>query len=154
MNRFIEKIQDLLASVPEMMPWDLEEHLAQNPNTLLIDVREPAEYARMHIPDSLNIPRGILESACEWDYAETEPRLVQSRDKDVVLLCRSGHRSLVAAWSLQQLGFNQVYSLKTGLRGWNDYEQPMIDAQGNPVDMDEADDFFTAKLRDEQRKPV
>lgn len=153
MNRFIEKIKDLLADIPEMMPWDLAEYLERKPDTLIIDVREPDEYARMHIQGSLNIPRGILESACEWDYAETEPRLVQSRDHDVVVVCRSGHRSLVSAWSLQMLGFNQVYSLKTGLRGWNDFEQPMIDAEGNTVDMDAADDFFTAKLREEQRNP-
>ncbi len=153
MNRFIGQIKHLLANVPEIMPWDLVERLQQRPETLIIDVREPDEYARMRMQHSLNIPRGILESACEWDYEETEPRLVQARDQDVVIVCRSGQRSLIAAWSLQVLGFSNVYSLKTGLRGWNDYEQPMVDANDNLVDMDEADDFFTAKLREEQRRP-
>ncbi len=153
MNRFIGQIKHLLANVPEIMPWDLVERLQQKPETLIIDVREPDEYARMRMQHSLNIPRGILESACEWDYEETEPRLVQARDQDVVIVCRSGQRSLIAAWSLQVLGFSNVYSLKTGLRGWNDYEQPMVDANDNLVDMDEADDFFTAKLREEQRRP-
>jgi rhodanese-related sulfurtransferase len=153
MNRFIGQIKHLLANVPEIMPWDLVERLQQKPETLIIDVREPDEYARMRMQHSLNIPRGILESACEWDYEETEPRLVQARDQDVVIVCRSGQRSLIAAWSLQVLGFSNVYSLKTGLRGWNDYEQPMVDANDNLVDMDEVDDFFTAKLREEQRRP-
>ncbi len=153
MNRFIGQIKHLLANVPEIMPWDLVERLQQKPETLIIDVREPDEYARMRMQHSLNIPRGILESACEWDYEETEPRLVQARDQDVIIVCRSGQRSLIAAWSLQVLGFSNVYSLKTGLRGWNDYEQPMVDANDNLVDMDEADDFFTAKLREEQRRP-
>ena len=45
------------------MPWDLEERLQQNPDLLLVDVREPYEFDAMHIAGSMNVPRGILESA-------------------------------------------------------------------------------------------
>ena len=51
---------------------------------------------------------------------------------------------------MQEMGFGNVISLKTGLRGWNEFEQPMIDKDGNSVDIDDADDYFTAKLRPEQ----
>jgi len=154
MMKFIDRISDLLANVNEMMPWDLEEQLEANPDTLIIDVREADEFAQMHIKGSINIPRGILESACEWDFEETEPRLVRARDEDVVIVCRSGQRSLLAGWSLQMLGFKKVFSLKSGLRGWNDYEQPMIDVAGKDVDMDEADEVFTTKLREDQKRPA
>ena len=40
---------------------------------MLLDVREPYEFDAMHIPNSVNVPRGILESACEWDFEETIP---------------------------------------------------------------------------------
>jgi hypothetical protein len=46
-----------------------------------------------------------------------------------------------------------VKSLKTGLRGWNDYEQPLVDAQGRPVDIDDADALFATRLRPEQIDP-
>ena len=116
-------------------------------------ISEPYEYARLHIPGSINVPRGVLESASEYDYEETVPELAAGRDRDVVLICRSGNRSALAACTLQQMGFTKVRSLKTGLRGWNDYEQPLVDADGNTVDIDEADDYFTTRLRPEQQKP-
>jgi hypothetical protein len=39
------------------------------------------------------------------------------------------------------------------VRGWNDYEQPLVDGAGNPVDADTADELLAPRLRPEQRKP-
>jgi rhodanese-related sulfurtransferase len=149
----MELIRDCLTDVREIMPWDLEERLEANPGLLVVDVREPDEYAAMHIAGSLNVPRGILESACEWDYEETVPELVRARDREVVVVCRSGNRSILAAHSMQVLGYGNVVSLKTGLRGWKDYDQPMVDAEGGEVDLDEADVYFTPQVRDDQLRP-
>jgi rhodanese-related sulfurtransferase len=154
MNRFLELIRDCLSDVKEAMPWDVEERLAQNPDILLLDVREPDEFDAMHIAGSLNVPRGILESACEWEYEETEPELVKAREREIVVVCRSGYRSILAAHSLLVLGYKNVVSLQTGLRGWKDYDQPLVDKEGNDVDLDLADDYFTAKLREDQIKPA
>ena len=155
MMKFIESIRQLLEDVPEDMPWDLEQLIDDGEDVLLIDVREADEFAFSHISGSLNIPRGILESACEWDFDETEPELVKARDsgRKVVVICRSGHRSLLSAWSLQMLKYPNVVSLKTGLRGWNDYDQEMVDNAGNVVDPDDIDEFFRSKLRDDQKAP-
>jgi rhodanese-related sulfurtransferase len=153
MKHFIDLLQDTLKDICEIMPWDLEEMLQDDPNLLVLDVREQDEFEAMHIEGSMHVPRGILESACEWDYEETEPELVKARDRHVVVVCRSGYRSLMAAYSLHVLGFKDVCSLKTGLRGWKDYDQPMVDKDGNDVDLDYADEYFTAKLRPEQMKP-
>ncbi len=153
MKNFLELISNCLTDVREIMPWDLEQRLQLNPDLLIVDVREPYEYSSMHIPGSLNVPRGILESACEWDYEETEPELVKARDREVVVVCRSGHRSILAANSLQVLGYENVVSLQTGVRGWKDYDQPLIDGEGRPVDLDDADVYFTPKLRPDQLRP-
>jgi len=152
-KNFLELIRNCLTDVREIMPWDLEERLAANPDLLVVDVREPDEFAAMHIDGSINVPRGILESACEWDYEETVPELVRARDREVVVVCRSGYRSVLAANSMQVLGYGKVASLKTGLRGWKDYEQPLVDAAGQDVDLDDADVYFTPKLRPEQQRP-
>mgnify|MGYP006303537207 FL=1 len=154
MKKFMDLVNECCGSVPELMPWDLEEKLAADPDLLIVDVREPYEFEAMHIEGSLNVPRGVLESACEWDYEETEPRLVQARDREVVIVCRSGHRSLLAGANLQLLGFNHVFSLKTGLRGWKDSEQPLVDGVGHSVDLDDADEYFTPRLRPDQRRPT
>ncbi len=153
MKRFLQLVSDCLTDVKELMPWDLEERLRANPDILVVDVREPYEFDAMHLEGSINVPRGILESACEWDYEETEPELVRARDREVVVVCRSGYRSVLAAHSMLVLGYKDVSSLKTGLRGWKDYDQPLVDKSGADVDLDDADDYFTPKLRDDQLRP-
>jgi rhodanese-related sulfurtransferase len=153
MMRFIELIRNCMTDVKEIMPWDLEERLQENPDLLIVDVREPNEFDAMHIPGSLNVPRGILESACEWDYEETEPELVRAREREIVVVCRSGYRSVLAAHSMQVLGYENVVSLQTGLRGWNDYEQTLENASGETVELEEGDDYFTTKLRPDQMRP-
>lgn len=153
MKKFMELIRDCLTTVKELMPWDLEERLQENPDLLIVDVREPYEFDAMHIANSMNVPRGILESACEWDYEETVPELVKARDREVVVVCRSGNRSILAAHSLQVLGYKNVASLQTGLRGWKDYDQPLQDNEGKEVDLDDADVYFTPQVRDDQLRP-
>jgi rhodanese-related sulfurtransferase len=152
MKNFLELVRGCLTDVTEIMPWDLAERLEANPQLLIVDVREPYEFEAMHIPGSINVPRGILESACEWDYEETVPDLVEAREREVVVVCRSGYRSVLAANSLQVLGFENVCSLQTGLRGWKDYDQPLEDMAGNDVDLDEADVYFTPRIRPDQMR--
>lgn len=150
-NDLVAETQD---KIQELYPWDLEPLIAdQQQRPLLIDIREPDEYQSAHIQGSINVPRGILESAAEWDYEDTVPALVQARQSPVVLLCRSGNRTVLAAWTLQQMGFEQVQSLKTGLRGWSDDDRPMVDGDGKPVDPDDAYAYFNAKPKPEQMRP-
>jgi rhodanese-related sulfurtransferase len=107
----------------------------------------------MHIQDSLLVPRGILETACEYNYEETVPELVQAREREIVVVCRSGNRSALAAYTMQLLGYRNVSSMKTGLRGWNDYELPLVSASGRVVPIEEADEFFSTRLRPDQIEP-
>jgi rhodanese-related sulfurtransferase len=147
---FDDIVNESLKNVQELFPWDLEEALQNRPDLLLLDIREPYEFEAMHIKGAINVPRGILESACEYDYEETVPELVEAREREIVLICRSGKRSVLAADVMQQMGYKNVKSLKTGLRGWSDYEQDLIDKTEQLVDEDSAIDYFTPKLRPEQ----
>ena len=153
MKRFMELVRECLGNIREIMPWDLLERQAANPDLLVLDVREPYEFDAMHIPGSLNVPRGILESACEWDYEETVPELVRARDREIVVVCRSGNRSILAVHAMQLLGYRNVVSLATGLRGWKDFEQPLVTGDDRDVDLDDADAYFTPRLRPEEFRP-
>ena len=153
MKRFMDLLKECLPSVEELFPWDVAERLESGEDVVLLDVREPYEYEAMHIRGSLNVPRGILESAVEWGYEETVPELVEARDRTVVVVCRSGNRSLLAAKTLTMMGFNHAVNLKTGLRGWNDYEQPLFDVSEKEVSFEDGDVYFMPKVRPEQLGP-
>jgi rhodanese-related sulfurtransferase len=80
--------------------------------TLFIDVREPPEWKDGMIADALCIPRGVLE----WRVAEEDP--LKDKTVPLVLYCKSGGRSALAAQTLQQLGFADVKSLAGGYEAW------------------------------------
>jgi len=153
MKTFKSLIEDVLPKIREMFPWDLEERLQENSDILLVDITEPREYNTVHIRNSINVPRGILETSCEWNYEDTVPELASARNREVVIICRSGNRSALAAHTMQLLGFRKVTSLKTGLRGWFDYELPLYDGDGNEVDEDTADAYFSKGPRPDQLEP-
>lgn len=153
MKRYDDLVADALTRVKEIQPWDLQALLAAGRDVILLDVREPGEFATLHIPGSVNVPRGVLEQSCEWDYDETVPMLAAGRESEIVVICRSGKRSALAADVMRQMGFSSVASLKTGVRGWNDFEQPLVDASCQTVDTDTAEELLTPRLRPEQHKP-
>jgi len=77
-------------------------------NGLLIDVREPEEYDRAHIPGAVNLPQADLASRLD-DLP---------RDRPVYVVCKAGYRSLRAAQFLIQAGFTNVASVKGGTDAW------------------------------------
>lgn len=153
MKRFNDLIEDSQKNITELMPWDLEERLEENPKLLLLDIREPYEFDAMRIKNSINVPRGVLETACEWDYEETVAELVNARDREIIIICRSGKRSVFACEVMQKMGYKNVVSLTSGLRGWSDYDQALFDKDENEVDEDSAIDYFTVKLNEDQKSP-
>ncbi len=153
MKRFAELVADCLPDIVEAFPWDVDEKLAGEKPPLVLDIREPGEFNTMHIQGSLLVPRGILESACEYDYEETVGELAEARAREIVVVCRSGNRSALAAYTMQLMGYRNVSSMKTGLRGWNDYELPLVDEGGETVSIDATDEYFTTRLRPDQLKP-
>jgi len=153
MKKFTDLVAESAKNVREIFPWDLEERIENNPSLLLLDIREPYEFDAMHIKDSLNVPRGVVETACEWEYEETVAQLVEAREKEVVVACRSGNRSIFVCEIMQKMGYKNIVSLKTGLRGWSDYEQALFDKDENEVDEDTAIDYFTSNIREDQMAP-
>lgn len=93
----------------------------------VVDVREPAEYAAGHVPGAVSIPRGVLEFEVDGHPAvncERDPALAH-RDQPVVLYCRSGGRSALAAEALLRLGFAEPLSLAGGFMAWAELGRPV-----------------------------
>lgn len=153
MKSYTDLLAEALTRVREIMPWDLRELIARQAPLLVLDVREPAEFAQACIPGSINVPRGLLEAACDWDYDDTVPALAAGRERKIVVVCRSGNRSVLAADSMQRMGFVDVVSLQTGVRGWNDFEQQLVDGNGRIVDTDAAEPLLAARVRPDQLRP-
>lgn len=156
MKTFKQIVAAAQAQVSELMPWDVDELSRHNPELLLLDIREECEYASFHIAGSMLVPRGILETACEAEYEDAVPELIAARERELVVICRSGNRSILAAQSLQLLGYQNVKSMQTGLRGWNDYELPLINARSEVLDPEQVDEllrtgFSSALLTAERR---
>ncbi|MDX2507674.1 MAG: rhodanese-like domain-containing protein [Gammaproteobacteria bacterium] len=131
----------------ELFPWDVTENFTNKDDHLLVDAREPYEYQMGHIKNSINVPRGILETASTFGCEDTVPELASTRDRKIVLACRSGKHSLWAGCTMKALGFQDVVSLKSGIRGWNDSEQPLND---NMVAIEVMDQFFEAEITPSQ----
>ena len=152
-SRYADLLADAARRVRELMPWDRRDRLAAEPSLIVLDVREPAEFAAARIAGSINVPRGILETACDWDYDETLPLLAGGHERAIVVVCRSGNRSLLAADVMQRMGFAAVASLKTGVRGWNDFELPIVDDTDRAVDADTAERLLASRVRADQLRP-
>ncbi len=129
MKTFSEIINETRSQVEELFPWDVDELIKKNKTLLVLDIREECEFAAYHIKNSMLVPRGVLETACEYEYEDSVPELVEARDREIVVICRSGNRSILACVIMQTMGYNNVKSMNTGLRGWNDYELPLINAR-------------------------
>jgi adenylyltransferase/sulfurtransferase len=84
---------------------------------VLIDVREPFEYAREHAPGALSIPLGHL--------AESLDRLPRDPDTEVLLICQAGGRSAAAAELLIESGRHRVFSIHGGTDAWRDQRLPL-----------------------------
>lgn len=91
---------------------------------LVLDVREPAEWAAGHVPGALHVPRGMLEAKADLEYPGREPRL-GDRGQEIVIHCASGARSALAADALQQMGFTNVASIAGGFIAWAEKGLPV-----------------------------
>jgi rhodanese-related sulfurtransferase len=87
----------------------IEELQQQNNTVKLIDIRMPAEYEKMHVPEALNIPaETIAENIAEFASNDT-----------IVCICNKGQeRSQNAAETIAAMGFANVFYLKGGTVGW------------------------------------
>jgi len=87
----------------------------QREGALVLDVREPYEWREGHIPGAKLMPLGTLGA-----------RLFElDRNKEIVVVCRSGNRSAMAVRLLKSQGFDQAHNLAGGMIAWAQARLPV-----------------------------
>ena len=105
----------MLTSAPPVTEVPVGAVESRPSGTMLLDVREPEEYAHGHIPGAVNLPQSDLAS-----------RLGDlPRDRPVWIVCQAGLRSRRAAQYLKQMGFEQVVSVQGGTSAWRTAGKPL-----------------------------
>jgi rhodanese-related sulfurtransferase len=79
---------------------------------VVLDVREPAEFQVGHLPHAINVPRGVLEFK-----VSNHPQLMDPQ-QPILIYCKNGGRSTLAALTLKRMGFTGIEMLNGGFDGW------------------------------------
>jgi molybdopterin/thiamine biosynthesis adenylyltransferase/rhodanese-related sulfurtransferase len=102
--------------VPELSPAEVKQKLDRGEKPLLLDVREKEEYRDGHLGGAFSLPRGFLEIRVE--------EAVPDRSTPIVAYCAGGTRSLIAARTLREMGYENVVSMSGGFTGWKNAGLP------------------------------
>lgn len=122
-GQLLEQARD---TVPEIGAAEARDLLERGEIGLLLDVREADEFAQGHIPGAVHAPRGLLEWYADPATPSAKPELTERREDRIVVQCASGGRSLLAAQTLQRMGYPNVVNMAGGFKEWS--------AQGFPVE--------------------
>jgi rhodanese-related sulfurtransferase len=114
-----EMVAEAKAIIREIAVADFKNYYFGAEDVYLIDVRAETEFEGGNIDGAVLIPRGVLEFRIDhenfWSGQGTVP---PQKDSEIILYCRSGNRSALAAKTLIQLGYKNVYALKGGWNSW------------------------------------
>ena len=91
--------------------------LINREDALVLDVREPAEWSKGHIPNARHIPLGQIEKRLG--------ELDKYKNKPIIVSCASGTRSSSVCGTLRKAGFEKVFNLAGGIPAWEQAGQPV-----------------------------
>jgi rhodanese-related sulfurtransferase len=103
---------------------------------LLIDVREPQEYAAEHIPEAQLLPLSTFDPV----------RVSQEAGKKVVLHCVMGMRSAQAGQKLLDAGFTTVYNFRGGVQAWKEAGYAIAGGQRTPLSLQQQVQIVSGSL--------
>jgi rhodanese-related sulfurtransferase len=114
---FLKIVNDAKTRIQEISVGETHRKLNTGTSFHFIDVREDHEWSQGHAQGAIHLSRGILERDIE--------QKIPDHNAEIVLCCGGGYRSALAADSLRQMGYTNVWSMAGGYKEWC--------AQGNPV---------------------
>lgn len=96
--------------ISEISIQEVHRLLKKREKVTLLDVREKEELALGYLKDSIFIPRAMLREKAE--------AMLPDKNSPIIVYCAAGVRSILAAKTLKEMGYNKVFSMKEGIEGW------------------------------------
>jgi rhodanese-related sulfurtransferase len=112
---FLKIVADAKTRVREITLEQTAAWLKQNPNVVLMDVREDSEWNSGHAVGAVHLGKGVLERDLE--------KLVPDSTTEIIMYCGGGYRSALACDAAQKMGYRSIHSLIGGYKaikaaGW------------------------------------
>ena len=117
-EEFVRLVESLKPEVKEIGLKETQEKLKTNPEARLIDVREDHEWQVSHAVDAIHLGKGVIER----DIVSEIP----NKKTELILYCGGGYRSILAAYQLQKMGYERVFSLIGGYRAMREMNYPTM----------------------------
>ena len=114
---FLAIVEDAKSRVKEISIDDARTRLAENPDAVLLDVREESEWTRAHAKEAQYLGKGVLERDLETRFVDKET--------EIIMYCGGGYRSALTCDVAQKMGYPNVHSLENGYTGMVAADWPM-----------------------------
>jgi rhodanese-related sulfurtransferase len=111
-------------------PSELQKLLVSSPEAAVVDVRTPAEFAEVRVPQARNLPLGSL------DIAGLEKAGIVSKEAALYILCQSGKRATTAAEKFASAGFTRVFVVEGGTLAWAEAGLPVVRSGGKAISIE------------------
>ncbi|MBN1255719.1 MAG: hypothetical protein JXA50_10640 [Deltaproteobacteria bacterium] len=103
-------VNEAKEKVCEVSAADAKGKIDSDTSLIILDVREPDEFGKGHIPKAINIPRGLLE------FKVTNE--IPNKDANILVYCKTGGRSCLACSTLVTMGYKNAKSIAGGWTDW------------------------------------
>ncbi|MBT4582126.1 MAG: sulfurtransferase [Gammaproteobacteria bacterium] len=117
---FMQMVEEARAEVDSLGPTEAQKRLAQDPDALVVDVRDAADVASTGLaPGSVNISLGMLPVKADQELPQElrDPRL-QDRSLQLIITCQTGANAARGAKLLKDMGFTNVSLMDGGMQAW------------------------------------
>ena len=114
---FLKLVNEARPRVNEITIEQARERLAKNSQAVLMDVREDAEWQKQHAAQAVHLGKGILERDIEM--------LIPDPNREIIMYCGGGYRSVLTAAIAKEMGYRNVYSLIGGYKALVNAQWPM-----------------------------
>ncbi|MEW6160363.1 MAG: rhodanese-like domain-containing protein [Verrucomicrobiota bacterium] len=114
---FLKVVNEARPRVKEISVEQARQLLSQNPDALLVDVREDDEWKKGHAAEAIHLGKGVLERDIE--------RTIPDLNRQIIMYCGGGYRSILTADAAQKMGYRNVLSLTGGYKALVQSDWPM-----------------------------
>jgi rhodanese-related sulfurtransferase len=114
---FLKLVAEAQKDVKEISREEVASRLKPGKDFILVDVREESEWEAGHLPFAVHLSKGVIERDIETK--------IPNPSTPLILYCGGGYRSILAALSIQKMGYHNVLSMSGGFRGWTEDKRPI-----------------------------